>query len=336
MTLMINLQESIMQNFISCDWGTSTLRLRLVDAVQQTVRAEVTDTQGIFDTYKLWKQEALDEAKRLSFYQSVVRGQLEKLEQQLAVSLRDVPLIISGMASSSIGMVELSYKELPWVIYRGDLEFKMVKKNEDFRHDMVLVSGVKSANDVMRGEETQLIGCELPLAGEQIFIFPGTHSKHVYVEQRTVLKFKTYMTGEFFSLLSKQSTLSDSVTETNFLSKEARLKSFEKGVDQCHYDNLLHNAFLARTNYLLGHLTQEENYLYLSGLLIGTELKDLVNCRLPLTIVSNESMRTYYAAALEKLGIHDFETQDVDNAIVKGHCKIYRLLQEMYWSGKQR
>ncbi len=316
-----------MQTFISCDWGTSTFRLRLVDAKHQVVLAEVTSDQGIAAAHRQWKQQASDEGKRFSFYQSIIQNQLKILQDQTTSSLQDRPLIISGMASSSIGMVELPYKELPFAMDGNNLEIKKINAARDFRHEMIVISGAKTKDDVMRGEETQLIGCDFSNDEDRIFIFPGTHSKHVYIKNQTVVDFKTYMTGEFFRLLSTQSILSNSVLENDHLFDGSILKSFEEGVVQSLHDNVLHSAFLVRTNYLLGELSKEENYYYLSGLLIGTELKELLNKQAPLTIVGNESIRKYYAAALKKSGIGNFEIQDADKALVNGHCKIYQLLQ---------
>ena len=104
-------------------------------------------------------------------------------------------------------------------------------------------------------------------------------------------------------------------------------KSFENGVAQSTHHNLLHNAFLVRTNHLLNDLSKEKNYYYLSGLLIGTELKELARRAIPLTVVGNQAMQKYYTVALQKLGTSNVETFDADRALVNGHCKVYRLLQ---------
>src|SRR5450432_1404958 len=120
------------------------------------------------------------------------------------------------MASSTLGMVELPYKELPFLADGSDLRVETIYANGLFHHDVLLISGARTGDDVMRGEETQLVGCALGAgyatqAGEQVFIFPGTHSKHVVVREGRVIAFKTYMTGEFFELLSKKSILAGDV-----------------------------------------------------------------------------------------------------------------------------
>jgi 2-dehydro-3-deoxygalactonokinase len=260
------------------------------------------------------------------FYQSIIADQLGKLQEKVAFSLRDMPVIISGMASSNIGMVELPYKMLPFAVDGSDLELKRIAATESFRHETIIVSGARTHHDVMRGEEIQLIGCDIRSDEEHIYILPGTHSKHVTVKDNRVIDFKTYMTGEFFHLLSQQSILSKSVEEDRQQLSGDNLKGFEEGVMRSTHDNLLHNAFLVRTNHLFGQLTKEVNYHYLSGLLIGTELKELAKGKTSLTVVGNEVMGKYYAVALQRLGNTNFETMDVDIALVKGHCKMIHLL----------
>ncbi len=314
-----------MPTFISCDWGTSSFRLRLVDPTSQRVLAETKSNHGIAEVHTQWKLQARDERERFSFYQSMVYDHLRALQEQVTHSLKGAPVIISGMASSNIGMVELPYKVLPFAIDGSDLEYKRMDATESFPHEVVVISGARTSNDVMRGEEIQLIGCDFPSNEERIYILPGTHSKHVTVKDQNVIDFKTYMTGEFFHLLSQHSILSKSVENDNTWSSDS-LKGFEEGVAQSRYDNLLHEAFLVRTNHLFNQYSKEVNYHYLSGLLIGTELKSLACGSVPLAVVANDLMLTHYSLALKKLGNHNFETMNVDTALVKGHCKVYQLL----------
>ena len=265
------------------------------------------------------------EKERVSFYQSLLAQQIIKLEDELKFSLQDMPVIISGMASSNIGMTELPYKELPFGIDGQDLYIKNIQPGNHFRHLILLASGVRTGNDVMRGEETQLMGCfDDDDSGERLFIFPGTHSKHVWVADGQLTEFKTYMTGEFFNLLSRKSILSNALEENSF-ANGSNLQNFEKGILDSLEVNILHGSFLVRTNYLFKKLSKEENYHYLSGLLIGTESKELTTTTMPLTVVGNELLNKSYHAALVKLGINKVTCQDAGEAIIKGHDRIYRL-----------
>jgi 2-dehydro-3-deoxygalactonokinase len=303
---------------ISCDWGTSAFRLRVVDG--GLAIALIQSNNGVAATFADWKRSGLPEEHRLDFYRAMLKIALEDLERKHAMDLDEVPLIVSGMASSSIGMLELPYHPLPFSLSGEDLEPAVLPATTDFPHAIVLVPGIRSADDVMRGEETQLIGCVQgpgqPGEG-RLFIFPGTHSKHIVVHGGQAVAFDTYMTGEFFSLLSKQSILATSV-EASALSFEA----FVAGVDAARKSTTLHNAFLVRTNQLFGKFSKADNYHYLSGLLIGEELKGLGRHH-ALTLVAVAPILRSYQLALARLGFHSVEIVDADEALLAGHRRLF-------------
>jgi 2-dehydro-3-deoxygalactonokinase len=315
-----------MEQIISCDWGTSALRLRVIHLADKSVLTETTCDKGILTVYNEWKQSGKNEEERLSFYQSILNAQIKKSEQQSGFSLDDMPVVISGMASSNIGMSELPYKEMPFSIDGNDLEVRVMSSGNDFRHNSFLVSGAKTSEDVMRGEETQLIGGFAKNEyEEQVYIFPGTHSKHILVKNNKAVDIRTYMTGEFFELLSKKSILFNDINNDTDLFSEEYIRSFENGVAESIDSNLLHNAFLVRTNSLLGKLSKEDNYYYLSGLLIGTELKELISTQLPVSVVSNQQLAKLYKVAFTRFGVNRLNFVDSGETVVNGHCKIYYL-----------
>jgi 2-dehydro-3-deoxygalactonokinase len=313
---------------ISCDWGTSAFRLRMVE--QGSVIASIQSNNGIASTYANWKRSGLPEEHRVDFYRAILKTALEDLQREHSVDLDGVPLILSGMASSSIGMLELPYHPLPFSLSGEDMQPAILPATADFPHAIVLVPGVRSADDVMRGEETQLIGCaglelrEEPTLGTppssegRIYIFPGTHSKHIVTHDGRAVAFDTYMTGEFFSLLSKQSILAASV-EASPLSFAA----FIAGIDAVRNSSILHSAFLVRTNQLFINFSKAENYHYLSGLLIGEEFKALGKLPLPLTLVAVPPILRSYRLALTRLGFHAVEIIDADRALVEGQCRLF-------------
>lgn len=315
--------------FISCDWGTSSFRLRLVTLSddlsgnpQQQVTGEWKNDQGIAGTFESWRKTGESEEHRVSFYRSILEGRISELERQLNISLSGLSVVISGMASSSIGMKELPYKELPFGIDGEDIYSEILTATEKYPHEILLLSGAKTADDVMRGEETQLIGCLSHPGKERIFIFPGTHSKHVRVKDGKAIDFSTYMTGEYFALLSKHSILAVSLAEA---SGSVGSNAFREGVKDSVRTNILHQSFLIRTHQLFGKRTREENYHYLSGLLIGTECKELINTDVPLTIVSEGGLKEHYDIALQTLDIKGVDIQGLDQAVIRGQAKILAL-----------
>ncbi|RDV16882.1 2-keto-3-deoxy-galactonokinase [Pontibacter diazotrophicus] len=322
-----------MVHFLSCDWGTSSFRLRLVDAESADIIAFRKADRGIAATFNnLDDRKKEDPEQRLLFYLRIIQEHISEIEQDQNISLKGVPLVISGMASSSIGMAELPYRNLPFSIDGSDIEAAYFEVSANFAHPVLLISGVKSEVDVMRGEETQLIGTirdSTAVEGQVLYIFPGTHSKHIVVKGKQVIDFKTYMTGEFFALLSKQSILKGVVEWNDDLQTPNALQSFKEGVRDAKGANLLHMAFRVRTNDLFEKLTKKENYHYLSGLLIGAELDGIKpSDYAQVSVCSDSGLRLSYETALETLGLkekaHVFPDEWTDEAVVRGQLKIYK------------
>ena len=293
---------------ISCDWGTSSCRVRVLT---DTVLASLENAIGIAATFSSWQKTT---TTRIDFYLSVLQTAITELEYQNSLELHDIPIVLSGMASSSIGMMELPYHPLPFLVTGEDLRPAILPATPAFPHTLFSIPGVRSADDVMRGEETQLIGCP---PAERLFLFPGTHSKHILVRDGSAVAFATYMTGEFFALLSRHSILSSSVADG-----AGPAEAFLAGVDAAQGSGLLHSAFAIRTNQLFGRFSKTDNYQYLSGLVIGEELKGLDPQ--PVTLVAVSPLREAYALALRKLGFSDVAHVDAGEALMEGHRRIYR------------
>jgi len=315
-----------MKNFLSCDWGTSFFRLRYVH-VPGLKFGSVESAEGIAATFEAWKRKSEKQngsgGSRFEFFRNVIDQHVRLLEEHLGLSLDGIPIIISGMASSSIGMIELPYKKTPFKIDGSGLEVKRIERTTDFNHRICIISGVRTDDDVLRGEETQLAGCNQPKDNNVLYIFPGTHSKHILVKKGIAVDFKTYMTGEFFELLSQKSILSASVHGGGKLAGKENKQSFADGVKEAQRSNLLHSSFLVRTNELLKKIDSERNYYYLSGLLIGTELSESSKSnRVPITLVASGELRQLYLAAFKILSLKNIRSTDSTIALLRGQLKI--------------
>lgn len=321
------MKRTNMKTFISCDWGTSSFRLKLVDIATGKVLSELNTNQGIKDSFSAWNTSNQQPNKRQKFYIYTLSGQIKNLNS--ADALSGVPVIISGMASSSIGMLELPYKELPFSADGGDLLMHTIEATNDCPHTITLVSGAKTATDVLRGEETILIGCDIPNdEKKRLYVFPGTHSKHITVQQEKVIDFTTFMTGEFFDLLANKSILAASIKKDLSANSGFDNEGFKKGVLAGANINLLSSAFKVRINQLNNQLTATENYDYLSGLLIGSELNSIqAEEDFFITVVAGETLQQQYITALKILGFDNgLQGKNADEALVKGHCKLYNRL----------
>ncbi len=324
-----------MDKLLCCDWGTSNFRLRLVEIATGNILEEVRSAQGIAETFKHWKQTGRSEEYRLGYYLTFIAAQLEVLAGKTANSLAGVPVILSGMASSSIGMVELAYNYFPPTLDGTGLNVLSLPAAGAFTHPVLLVSGLRTATDIMRGEETKLIGCarQLMQSDPTTYIFPGTHSKHVLVNCGQVIQLTTYMTGEFFDLLSQKSILAPSVAFCEKSDAPNLSAAFAEGVLDSVASSLLHSAFVVRINDLFKTRSATENYQYLSGVLIGSELKELRNRPTHICVVGHHTLTNQYCTALNILGIpspaYTLCIRDADEALIAGQLHIYKTYYQL-------
>ena len=134
-------------------------------------------------------------------------------------------------------------------------------------------------------------------------MLPGTHSKWVQVADGRIEHFTTCMTGEFYALLRQHSILARAMPAADGDLDEA---AFQRGVQHAQRAaNLLHAAFSARTLALFDQLPAQALPSYLSGIVIGEELRT----QLPkldsatVTLIGNDGLTHRYALALQGLGI---------------------------------
>ncbi len=312
-----------MANFLSCDWGTSAFRLRLIDTDGLTVLAELSAGEGIADTHNRWEQRHKEVGARSAFYAASLQVGIAELRNRAGTSLDGLPVVLSGMASSSIGMVELPYKRMPFSLDGSDLVVETLTA-ESVQNPILIVSGACTADDAMRGEETKVLGCSSLLAddtSQHLLIFPGTHPKHVTVVGDQAVGLTTYMTGEFFKLLSTHSVLASSIKKGADFEDTESQRWFGEGVHAGVEVGTLQGAFRVRTNQLLKQVPETYNYYYLSGLLIGTELS-AVGLAAPVYLVSGVTHEALYRSALLQLGVPIAGAMDADQALMRGQWKI--------------
>jgi 2-dehydro-3-deoxygalactonokinase len=267
--------------FVSCDWGTSNFRLRLVDG---GVTGEVRSDEG---TAKL----AAQGGNRAEAFRATLARGLEQLQAPPSL-----PVVISGMASSSIGWKELPYAKLPFSLDGRDAVWERIEDR------FYLISGLRSATDILRGEETEALGLVASLGREMpfeaVFVLPGTHSKHLEVNPGGIAVFRTFMTGELFDVLSRHSVLRHSTDPAAPFERAA----FLEGVGESQRRPLPSSLFRVRTRQVLEKRDAPSNTSFLSGLLIGTELATLRSSDVPVVVAAAERLRTSYASAGEALG----------------------------------
>jgi len=155
--------------------------------------------------------------------------------------------------------------------------------------------------DVMRGEETQVFGAlELCSLQDATVVLPGTHSKWVQVRRGRIQHFTTFMTGEFYALLKTHSILARTLPKEE---PAFHRDAFLDGVAHAQRrSGLLHSAFSVRTLSLFDRTDTAGMHSYLSGLVIGDELRGFDRAA-HVVLVGARELTNRYALALGTLGV---------------------------------
>jgi len=310
---------------ISGDWGTSNLRLRLLDVSTGEILSSMASQVGIKPMFRRWQDSGGD---RTTFYLAEVGKNIQLLADQMNVSLRGCPIIMSGMASASIGMCEVAYSPLPFVLSELAPNIEFLPASPTFAHDVLVTSGLETIGDVMRGEEMQAVGWWLTYGKDSastMLILPGTHAKHLHIWDGTVVDFKTYMTGELFQIISEHSILASDLDEKI---SDVDLDMVRKGARDVRRESLSHLLFSIRGHRLQNRLSKEESAAYLSGLLIGSEFAHVRDEKIALC--ADEKFTPMYKEVIDALGLSEqcqiMDKDEVDAFLPKAQLALFTSL----------
>lgn len=273
---------------IAVDWGTSNFRAFRLDA-QGAVAARRSSGRGML---------------------AVPAGKFEAaLRAEIAPWLADgeTQVLLCGMVGSRQGWVEAPYLPCP----AGLAELANAVVAVPFAGAQVrLVPGVSAMTGVpelMRGEESAAIGiCD----SDGMVCFPGTHSKWVQLGDRKIVSFTTAMTGEVFSALRKCTILGRMMTDNLATDKAAFLAGVSRSADG---GGLLHHLFGVRTLTLTSQLQEDASASYLSGLLIGHEVRAAMPRSRPVHLAGSPALCELYVQAIHACG-GEAKVEDEDAA----------------------
>lgn len=280
--------------FIAGDWGTSNMRLCLIE--DGKVRDQRTGP-GI-------GQAADGPAAAFTAATAPWRAAHGPL-----------PVLLCGMVGSSVGWVETPY--LPCPAGYGELD-AMLTRFQAGGHPIAIVPGLTTQNplgaaDFMRGEETQIFGAlesQPGLAhGTHFLCLPGTHSKWVLLRDGRIETFLTALSGELFAVLRQHSVLCrgaeglDPINADAFMTGVARARG-------SHGALLLHQLFETRGRQLSGSVSKPEAVSFLSGLIIGHDVTGALaafGAVLPekpmVTVIGSATLLALYDTAFRAFGL---------------------------------
>jgi 2-dehydro-3-deoxygalactonokinase len=267
---------------IAVDWGTSNFRAFRLNA-EGVILARRSSPRGVLHVGNGDCEETL----RAEIGEWLAEGETK--------------VLLCGMIGSRQGWVEAEY--LPCPVGISDLASSVVPVTFSGA-EVWLVPGVIGPDaagvpEVMRGEETAAMGMLDACGGAGLVCFPGTHSKWIQLSDRKIKCFTTCMTGEIYSAVRKGTILGRMMTSNGTIDKTAFYDGICRSADS---GGLLHHLFGVRTLALMGQLEEEASASYLSGLLIGHEVREAMPERGVVHLVGTAMLCGLYARAIKACG----------------------------------
>ncbi|KAA9016848.1 2-dehydro-3-deoxygalactonokinase [Sphingobium limneticum] len=270
------------------DWGTSRLRLFRIEQGAIVARR---DGPGI---------GAVGRAAEAAFADTIAPWLDDGTPESIT---------LCGMVGARDGWVEAPYADCP----ADAATWRQTAVRFDWRGAQLAImaglacEGEDGIPDVMRGEETQIFGAlalDPALAtGRHLIVLPGTHNKWSLVEDGRIISFRTMPTGELFALLRDQSTLGPKVELTDPADEAA---GFAEGLERAGDAKLLQSLFAARAMRLRSGRSGDWALGYLSGLLIGCEIAEIMTTLSGadgVVLIGDKRLSARYAQALDARGI---------------------------------
>ena len=293
-------------HWIAVDWGTSNLRAWAIGSC-----GNIADRRSSASGMAKLRPHQF-EASLLE----LVNSWLPNKEQ--------VPVFACGMVGAKQGWVDAGYRKVPC----KPIELKSLAPAPTKSRSLhvSIVPGLCQVHpaDVMRGEETQVAGfLEEYSAESSVICMPGTHSKWVNLKEDKVESFRTFMTGELYSLISTHSVVRIAVA-----SRDWREDIFLEAVEECLKGRvaLAADIFGLRARSLISDDNSAALRSRLSGLLVGHELAE-VRASLShgdIAIIGSRALAKPYRSALEFMGCHTkvFDSEQVTVAGLKKARKL--------------
>jgi len=270
---------------IAVDWGTSNLRAYRMNAAGR-VMDHVASASGITRVAAGAFPETLMEA---------VGDWLRDGERRV---------VMCGMVGSRQGWVEAPYLPCPAspTAIAGALVEVPFAAHPGVQ--VLLVPGLSSRDasgvpEVMRGEETKLVGLIEEVGGDGLACMPGSHTKWARLEGGRIAGFATYFTGEAFAALRDGTILGRMMRRDGPVDPQGFRRGVARSGDAGH---LLHHLFGVRALALFGELDEAAGAGFLSGLLIGHEVRAAMQDAAQVRLVGDATLVELYATAIRQCG----------------------------------
>ncbi len=308
-----------MANYISIDGGTTNTRISLV-----------TDSKIIATKkYNIGAGAGTEGKERLK---ATVKHGISELLSENNLGEKDIKRILaSGMITSEFGLHLLPHTLTPVGIKELKAASEEVSIPEISSIPFVFMRGVKTdcnsleTADMMRGEETELMGIAKPEYGKSIYALMGSHTKMIKTDpDGKITDFVTLLTGEFCAAIAGNTILKNSFTLGNNELSEAYLF---KGFEYCRENGIGEALFKVRILRNLFNCTEDRAYSFYLGAVLCSDADYVLKSDVETVVVAgNKALRCALASILSEYSVAkivNLPDIEVESSVVLGQIKIY-------------
>ena len=307
-----------MSIYITIDGGTSTTRINLIKDRQliSTIKLDVGSKDNIANK-NLLKTEIRKAIDTILVSHNLKDNQIDRI-------------LASGMITSEFGLCKLDHISVPADIKELHNNMHETYINEISPIPFVFIRGVKKITDsfedtdIMRGEETELMGLMDISYRECVYVLSGSHSKLIKINSDGfITDFSSMLTGEMIAAISNSTILCDSIDLNSELNKEFLIKGYDyaekSGINQALFKvRILNNIF---------GCSKSQVYSFFMGVILHDEVKQLINYETSTIVISGKAQIKNALSVLLKnysgkqIVIIDDNKVDISTSI--GMIKIY-------------
>ncbi len=248
-------------------------------------------------------------------------------------------VLASGMITSEFGLYKVDHIHAPAGIKElhdsictvnlagiSDIPFSFIP-------GIILSGNNLSQTDMMRGEETELVGLNNELEANCIYVLPGSHSKIIQLDSLgRICRFSTMLTGEMIYSLT-ENTILKSVVDLN--QKETDNEYLIKGYEYCESSGINETLFKVRVLNNVYNCSKKQIYSFFMGAVLHDEIKKICQLEVPKVIIGGKNqikkathtLITHYS---DKNAICAPD-ESADNAASRGAIKIFEYQWRLVW-----
>ena len=308
-----------MTRYLTIDGGTTNTRISLVVDRKKT------------DTVKL-SIGAGKSKENKNLYICEIKNGIEEILSRNALHDEDITSIIaSGMITSEYGLCNLPHINTPAGLNELHENLHKASIPEISPIPFVFVRGVKmqgddfSCTDIMRGEETEIMGIINPEYKDCVYVLPGSHSKIIRTDDNgCIVSFDTMLTGEMTFVLSQNTILKDAVD----LSCESFDEDFLlEGYEYAKIYGLNKALFKVRILKNIFECSALQTYSFFLGAVLQGEIECIINSGAKTVVLAGKAqLKEPMVHILKHRSVLDVcvvSDNEVDNSTSLGAVRIY-------------